>query len=93
MADIPTHQYNLRSGRQGEVHLPVQIQMTEDSLFIKNLIATQGTSNSGQVSDNLSINECDCELLIVNFDDGQESKIPSTADKNHLLVRIQQVRM
>ena len=35
MADIPTRQYNLRSGKQDEVHLPVQIQMAEDSTFLK----------------------------------------------------------
>ena len=65
MADIPTRQYDLRSGRREELHVPVHIQMSEDSTFLKQLMATQGqgSSNSGQVSDISSLNESDCDVL------------------------------
>ena len=57
MADIPTRQYDLRSGRREEVHLPLQLQMSEDSTFLKQLMATQrqGSSNTGQTFPLLTI--------------------------------------
>ena len=80
MADIPTRQYDLRSGRREELHVPVHIQMSEDSTFLKQLMATQGqgSSNSGQVSDISSLNESDCDVLIASSEDEQESETKST---------------
>ena len=62
-----THQYNLRSAGQGTVELPVELHMSEDSTFMKELLASQQDSETGQVSDNdSSINESDCEALIAS---------------------------
>ena len=62
-----TRQYNLRSAGQGTVELPVELHMSEDSTFMKELLASQQDSTTGQVSDNdSSINESDCEALIAS---------------------------
>ena len=69
MAVPSTRQYNLRSNGK-EVHLPVELQMAEDSTFMRDLLHAQKSSSSGQVSDNdSSINESDCEALIATSDD------------------------
>ena len=79
MADIPTRQYNLRSGRQDEDHLPIQLQMAEDSTFLTDLLASQNASIFGQVSDDSSIN--DCEALVASSDDKQKSELSGTINK------------
>ena len=62
-----TRQYNLRSAGQGTVELPVELHMSEDSTFVKELLASQQDPTTGQVSDNdSSINESDCEALIAS---------------------------
>ena len=77
---------NTRSGKREEVHLPMQIQMSEDRAFLKTSFASQeqGSSNSGQVSDISSINESDCEALIASSEDEQESDVESTVNKKSL---------
>ena len=62
-----TRQYNLRLAGQGTVELPVELHMSEDSTFLKELLASQQDSATGQVSDNdSSIHESDCEALIAS---------------------------
>ena len=69
-----TRQYNLCSNGNEVVHLPVELHMAEDSTFMKDLLAVQKSSSSGQVSDNdSSINESDCEALIASSDDNTDS--------------------
>ena len=61
MAGTSTRQYNLRSGKQEGLQFPVQIQLSEDTEFLKTLLNHQ----NGQVSDSeSSITEVDCEALI-----------------------------
>ena len=52
MAVSSTRQYNLRSNGSEVVHLPVELHMAEDTAFMRDLLATQKSSTSGQVSDN-----------------------------------------
>ena len=79
MADMPIRQYNLRSGRQDEFHLPIQLQMAEDSTFLTDLLASQNASIFGQVSDDSSIN--DCGALVASSDDKQKSELSGTINK------------
>ena len=75
VAATSTHQYNLRSSDQQTVQLPVELHMTEDSTFLKDLLASQKTPGSGQVSDNdCPINDSDCEALIASSDEESESR-------------------
>ena len=61
MAGTSTRQYNLRSGKQEGLQFPVQLQLSEDTEFLKTLLNHQ----NGQVSDSeSSISEADCEALI-----------------------------
>ena len=61
MAGTSTRQYNLRSGKQEGLQFPVQIQLSEDTEFLKTLL----NHHDGQVSDSeSSISEADCEALI-----------------------------
>ena len=70
MAGSSTRQYNLRLNGNKVVHLPVELHMAEDSSFMRDILATQKSSSSGQVSDNdSSIHESDCEALIASFND------------------------
>ena len=65
-----TRQYNLRSAGQGTVEVPVQLHMSEDNTFMKELLVAQQEPTTGQVSDNdSSIDESDCEALIASSDD------------------------
>ena len=70
MATPPTSQYNLRSSGQETVQPPVELHMEEDSTFMKDLLASQEASVSGQLSDNdSSINDSGCEALSASSDD------------------------
>ena len=70
MAAPSTRQYNLHSSDQQTVQLPVELHMAEDSTFLKDLLASQKTPGSGQVSANdSSINDSDCEALIASSDE------------------------
>ena len=61
MAGTSTRQYNLCSGKQEGLQIPVQIQLSEDTEFLKTLLNEQNR----QVSDSeSSISEADCEALI-----------------------------
>ena len=72
-----TRQYNLRSDGQGIVEVPVELHMSEDNTFMKELLVSQQESTTGQVSDNdSSINESDCEALIASSDDDNDSQQP-----------------
>ena len=72
MAEISTHQYKLRSGKQDSVHLPVELQMPKDRTFLRGPLASQKPFISGQVSANdSSIHEYDCEVLIASLKDKQ----------------------
>ena len=68
-----TRQYNLRSTSQETVQLPVELHMTQDSAFLRDLLTSQQASATGQVSDESSINDSDCEALIASSDDVQAS--------------------
>ena len=69
-----THQYKLRSAHLDNVELPVEIHMSQDRTFMKELLASQQDPSSGQVPDNdSSINESDCEALIASSDDDNDS--------------------
>ena len=61
MAGTSTRQYNLCSGKQEGLQIPVQIQLAKDTEFLKTLLNHQ----NGQVSDSESSNsEAYCEALI-----------------------------
>ena len=63
MADKVTRPYNLRS-KEDVVEVPVQLQLSDDSRFMSDLLASDRTY-TGQVSDTESfINDSDCEALI-----------------------------
>ena len=71
MAGTSTRQYNLHSGKQEGLHIPGQIQLAEDTKFLKDLVQHQ----SGQVSDSKSsISEADCEALVNNSELDSSSK-------------------
>ena len=64
MAEAATHPYNLRS-REETVELPVQLQLSDDTRFMSDLLANNNKEN-GQVSDtDSSIDERDCEALLI----------------------------
>ena len=68
-------QYNLRSAGQGTVEVPVELHMSEDNTFMKELLVSQQEPTTGQVSDNdSSIHESDCEALIASSDDDNDSR-------------------
>ena len=49
--------------------------MSEDTTFMKELLASQQDSTTGQVSDNdSSISESDCEALVASADDDNDSR-------------------
>ena len=63
MAEAATHPYNLRL-REEVVELPVQLQLSDDTRFMSDLMASDRTQ-TGQVSDtDSSIDESDCEALV-----------------------------
>ena len=63
MAEAATRPYNLRS-REETVELPVQLQLSDDTRFMSDLLANNNKEN-GQVSDtDSSIDERDCEALL-----------------------------
>ena len=51
----------------------MEIHKSQDSTFMKELLASQQDSVSGQVSDDSSINDSDCEALIASSDDENDS--------------------
>ena len=62
MAEAATCPYNLRS-REEVVELPVQLQLSDDTRFMSDLLANN--KDNGQVSDtDSSIDEHDCEALV-----------------------------
>ena len=62
MAEAATRPYNLRS-REEVVELPVQLQLSDDTRFMSDLLANN--KDNGQVSDtDSSIDERDCEALV-----------------------------
>ena len=62
MAEAATRPYNLRS-REEIVELPVQLQLSDDTRFMSDLLANN--KENGQVSDtDSSIDERDCEALL-----------------------------
>ena len=62
MAEAATRPYNLRS-REEIVELPVQLQLSDDTRFMSDLLANN--KENGQVSDtDSSIDERDCEALV-----------------------------
>ena len=76
MATTSTRQYNLRSQGQDMIQLPVELHLAEDATFIKDLLASQRNTQSGQVSDNdSSINDSDCEALIASSGDEHDSNV------------------
>ena len=63
MADKVTCPYNLRS-KEDVVEVPVQLQLSDDSRFMSDLLASD-RAYTGQVFDSeSSINDSDCEALI-----------------------------
>ena len=71
MAEAATCPYNLRS-REEIVELPVQLQLSDDTRFMSDLLANN--KENGQVSDtDSSIDERDCEAL---------ANSPSTSAQN-----------
>ena len=71
-----TRQYKLCSAHQDTVELPVEIHTSQDSTFMKELLASQQDPSSAQVSDNeSSLNESDCEALIASSDDDNDQVV------------------
>ena len=63
IADKVTRLYNLRS-KEDVVEVPVQLQLSDDSRFMLDLLAN-GRTHTGHVSDSdSSINDSDCKILI-----------------------------
>ena len=61
MAGTSTRQYNLCSGKHEGLHIPVQLQLAEDTEFLADLLKHQ----NGQVSDSeTSISEADFKHLM-----------------------------
>ena len=61
MAETVTCPFNLRS-RKEVTMLPVQLQLSDDTIFMSDLL-TSDSSHTGQVSDSeSSINDSDCHL-------------------------------
>ena len=72
MAEAATRPYNLRS-REEVVELPVQLQLSDDTRFMSDLLASDKTK-TGQVSDtDSSIDESDCDAFVNS---------PSTSGQN-----------
>ena len=85
MTASSTRQYNLRSNGPEMIQLPVELQVAEDSTFMKDLLASQKTSVSGQVSDNdSSIHESDCEALIASSHDEHDSCCKGSSQETYV---------
>ena len=75
MANPSNRQYNLRSTKQDVIQLPVQLQWSDDSKFLSDLLKKDNVTHSGQVTDSdSSIDEIDCEALIAQSD----TELPSS---------------
>ena len=73
MAEV-SKQYNLRSSKTDPIHVPVQLQLSDDSQFISQLMKQQ--ENSVQVSDsNSSASDLNCSDLVQSDD----KQTPSTS--------------
>ena len=87
MAGTSTRQYNLRSGKQEGLQIPVQIQLAEDTEFLTDLLKHK----NGEVSDSeSSISEADCEALINESEVDSFTnacKTSSPRGKNHVRIR------
>ena len=73
MAEVPK-QYNLRSSKTDPTHLPVQLQLSDDSQFMAQLVKQQ--ENSVQVSDSdSSDSELNCSDLVQSDHETNNTKI------------------
>ena len=69
MATPFNRQYNLSSSKQDAIHLPVQLQRSDDSKFLSYLLKKDNTTHNGQATDSdSSIDGADCETLIAPSD-------------------------
>ena len=72
MAEV-SKQYNLRSSKTDPIHVPVQLQLSDDSQFISQLMKQQ--ENSVQVSDsNSSASDLNCSDLVQSDDETSNGK-------------------
>ena len=77
MAEV-SKQYNLRSSKTDLVHLPVQLQFSDDSHFVAQLLKQQ--EHSVQVSDsNSSDSDLNCSDLVQSDDETNNTKNPNVS--------------
>ena len=78
MAEV-SKQYNLRSSKTDPVHLPVQLQFSDDSQFMTQLLKQQ--EHSVQVSDsNSSSSDLNCSDLVQSDDETNNTKNPNVSN-------------
>ena len=80
MAEV-SKQYNLHSSKMDPIHVPVQLQLSDDSQFISQLMKQQ--ENPVQVSDsNSSASDLNCSDLVQSDDETSNDnvKIDSNSD-------------
>ena len=78
MAEVPK-QYNLRSSKTDPIHPPVQLQLSDDSQFMAQLVKQQ--ENSVQVSDSdSSDSELNCSDLVQSDDETNNTKNPNVSN-------------
>ena len=78
MAEVP-NQYNLRSSKTDLIYLPVQLQLSDDSQFMAQLVKQQ--ENSVQVSNSdSSDSELNCSDLVQSDDETNNTKNPNVSN-------------
>ena len=78
MSDRKAKQYNLRSGKQGRVHMPIHKQLCEDREFLTEMLGKQSdpADTSFQDSDvSVSDSDLNCSGLLSQSDNEAHSSI------------------
>ena len=77
MAEV-SKQYNLRSSKTDPIHLPGQLQLSDDSQFMAQLVQQE---NLVQVSDsNSSVSDLNCSDLVQSDDETSNTKNPNVSN-------------
>ena len=74
--------YNLRSAKSDGVQIPIQLQLSEDSKFLKNLLEVNSPGHAQQASDlNSSTSDLDCSGLLNTSEISNASTEPRSFDR------------
>ena len=74
--------YNVRSAKSDGVQAPIQLQLSEDNEFLKNLLEMKSSGHTQQDSDpNSSITDLDCSGLVDTSDRDDENAQPRSFDR------------